>query len=62
MKYLITYHFNNDLERRHQRHETMQVAIATANLWNAKGDSRVVDSITTEYGVSDDCLAYTNPL
>lgn len=62
MNNLITHHFKNDLERRCQRHETMQVAIATANLWNAKGDGRVVDSITTEYGVSDDCLAYTNRL
>jgi hypothetical protein len=53
MKYLITYYFKNDLEQRYQRHETMQVAIATANLWNAKGDSRVVDSITTEYSVEE---------
>jgi hypothetical protein len=54
MKYLITYyHDKNDIEKRYQRHETMQVAIATANLWNAKGDSRVVDSITTEYSVEE---------
>ncbi len=53
MKYLITYYFKNDLEQRYQRHETMQVAIATANLWNAKDDSRVVDSITTEYSVEE---------
>ncbi len=53
-KYLITYyHDKNDLEQRYQRHETMQVAIATANLWNAEGDSRVVDSITTEYSVEE---------
>ena len=51
MKYLITYYYKNDLEQRYQRHDTMQVAIATANLWIAKGDGRVIDSITTEYKV-----------
>jgi len=46
--YLITYYYKNDLEQRHQRHDNMQVAIATANLLIAKGDY-VIDSIVTEY-------------
>ena len=49
MTYLITYYYKNDLEQRHQRHKTMQIAIATANLLIAHGDY-VIDSITTEYG------------
>ena len=48
MTYLITYHYKNDLEQRHQQHKTMQMAIATANLLIAHGDY-VIDSITTEY-------------
>lgn len=46
MNYLITFYYKNDLE---QRHKTMQMAIATANLLIAHGDY-VIDSITTEYG------------
>ena len=42
--YLITYYYKNDLEQRQMRHDSMQVAIATANLY-------VIDSIVTEYGV-----------
>jgi hypothetical protein len=48
MKYLITYYYKNDLEQRYQRHHSMQMALAVANLLIAKGDY-VVDSITTEY-------------
>jgi hypothetical protein len=48
--YLITYYYKNDLEQRQMRHDSMQVAIATANLLIAKGDY-VIDSIVTEYGV-----------
>ncbi len=49
MNYLITYHHKNDTEQRHQRHNTMQMALATANLLLAHGDY-VIDSVTTEYG------------
>ena len=52
MNYLITYYYKNDLEQRHQRHKTMQIAVATANLLIAHGDY-VIDSITTEYGVEE---------
>ena len=52
MTYLITYYYKKDLEQRHQRHKTMQIAIATANLLIAQGDY-VIDSITTEYGVEE---------
>ena len=38
MTYLITYYYKKDLEQRHQRHKTMAVAIATANLLIAHGD------------------------
>ena len=48
IKYLITYYYKNDLEQRHQRHHSMQMALAVANLLIARGDY-VVDSITTEY-------------
>jgi hypothetical protein len=48
MKYLITYYYKNDLEQRYQRHHSMQMALAVANLLIAKGDY-VVDSITTQY-------------
>lgn len=52
MTYLITYYYKNDLEQRHQRHDSMKVAIAVANLLIAKGDY-VIDSIVTEYGVEE---------
>ena len=48
MRYLITYYYKNDLEQRYQRHHSMQMALACANLLIARGDY-VVDSITTEY-------------
>ena len=48
MTYLISYYYKNDLEKRHQKHDTMQMALAVANLLYAKGDY-VIDSITTEY-------------
>ena len=48
MKYLIIYYYKNDLEKRYQRHDSMQMAIACANLLIARGDY-VIDSITTEY-------------
>ena len=49
MTYLISYYYKNDLEKRYQKHDTMQMALAVANLLYAKGDY-VIDSITTEYG------------
>ena len=49
MTYLISYYYKNDLEQRHQRHKTMELALATATLLLAHGDY-VIDSITTEYG------------
>jgi hypothetical protein len=52
MTYLISYYYKNDLEQRHQRHDTMQMALAVSNLLLAKGDY-VIDSITTEYGVEE---------
>ena len=48
MTYIITYYYKNDLEKRYQKHKTMQMAIATANLLIVKGDY-VIDSIMTEY-------------
>ena len=48
MKYLISYYYKNDLEKRYKEYSTMNLAIAVANLLIAKGDY-VVDSITTEY-------------
>ena len=48
MKYLITYYYKNDLEKRYKEYSTMNLAIAVANLLIAKGDY-VVDSITREY-------------
>ena len=48
MKYLITYYYKNDLEKRYKEYSTMNLAIAVANLLIARGDY-VVDSITTEY-------------
>ena len=48
MKCLISYYYKNDLEKRYQRHDSMQMAIAVANLLITKGDY-VIDSITTQY-------------
>ena len=48
MKYLISYYYKNDLEKRYKEYSTMNLAIAVANLLIAKGDY-VIDSITTEY-------------
>ena len=48
MKYLISYYYKNDLEKRYQTHSSMQMAISVANLLIAKGDY-VIDSITTQY-------------
>ena len=48
MKYLISYYYKNDLEKRYQTHSSMQMAIAVANQLITKGDY-VIDSITTEY-------------
>jgi hypothetical protein len=45
---IILLIIKNDLEQRYQRHHSMQMALAVANLLIAKGDY-VVDSITTEY-------------
>ena len=48
MKYLISYYYKNDLEKRYKEYDSMNLAIACANLLIAKGDY-VVDSITTQY-------------
>ena len=48
MKYLISYYYKNDLEKRYKEYDSMNLAIACANLLIARGDY-VVDSITTEY-------------
>ena len=48
MKYLISYYYKNDLEKRYKEYDSMQMAIAVANLLIARGDY-VIDSITTEY-------------
>lgn len=48
MKYLISYYYKNDMEKRYREYSTMELAIACANLLIARGDY-VVDSITTEY-------------
>ena len=48
MKYLISYYYKNDLEKRYKEYDSMQLCIACANLLIARGDY-VVDSITTEY-------------
>ena len=48
MKYLISYYYKNDLEKRYKEYSSMNLAIACANLLIARGDY-VVDSITTEY-------------
>ena len=48
MKYLISYYYKNDLEKRYKEYDNMQLCIACANLLIARGDY-VVDSITTQY-------------
>ena len=48
MKYLISYYYKNDMEKRYKEYDSMQLCIACANLLIARGDY-VVDSITTEY-------------
>jgi hypothetical protein len=48
MKYIINYYYKNDLEKRYKEYDSMQMALAVANLLIARGDY-VVDSITTEY-------------
>ena len=48
MKYLISYYYKNDLEKRYKEYDSMNLAIASANLLIARGDY-VVDSITTQY-------------
>ena len=48
MKYLISYYYKNDLEKRYKEYSSMNLAIACANLLIARGDY-VVDSITTQY-------------
>lgn len=53
MKYLVSYYYKNDLEKRYKRYDSMQMAIAYANMLIAQGDY-VIDSITTEYCSSGD--------
>jgi len=48
MKYLISYYYKNDMEKKYQKHDTMQMALAVATLLLTKGDY-VIDSITSEY-------------
>ena len=48
MKYLISYYYKNDLEKRYKEYDSMNLAIACANLLIARGDY-VVDSVTTQY-------------
>ena len=48
IKYLISYYYKNDLEKRYKEYDNMQLCIACANLLFARGDY-VVDSITTQY-------------
>ena len=48
MKYLISYYYKNDLEKRYKEYDTMGLAIACANLLIARGDY-VIDSVTTQY-------------
>ena len=48
MKYLISYYYKNDLEKRYKEYSSMNLAIACANLLIARGDY-VVDSVTTQY-------------
>ena len=53
MKYLVSYYYKNDLEKRYKDYDSMQMAIAFANMLIAQGDY-VIDSIQTEYGVEND--------
>jgi hypothetical protein len=48
MKYLISYYYKNDLEKRYKEYDSMQLCIACANLLIARGDY-VIDSVTTQY-------------
>ena len=48
MKYLISYYYKNDLEKRYKEYDSMQLCIACANLLIARGDY-VVDSVITGY-------------
>ena len=48
MKYIINYYYKNDLEKRYKEYDSMNLAIACANLLIARGDY-VVDSVTTQY-------------
>jgi hypothetical protein len=48
MKYLISYYYKNDLEKRYKEYDSMNLAIACANLLIARGDY-VVDSVITGY-------------
>ena len=48
MKYLISYYYKNDLEKRYKEYDTMGLAIACANLLIARGDY-VIDSVITGY-------------
>lgn len=47
MKYLVSYYYKNDMEKRYKRCDSMQMAIAFANMLIAQGDY-VIDSIQTE--------------
>ena len=48
MKYLISYYYKNDLEKRYKEYDSMQLCIASASMMLALGDY-VIDSITTQY-------------
>ena len=48
MKYIINYYYKNDLEKRYKEYDSMNLAIACANLLIARGDY-VVDSVITGY-------------
>jgi len=49
MKYLVSYYYKNDLEKRYKGfYDSMQMAIAFANMLIAQGDY-VIDSIMTEF-------------
>ena len=48
MKYLISYYYKNDLEKRYKEYDSMNLAIACDNLLIARGDY-VVDSVITGY-------------
>ena len=44
MKYLVSYYYKNDMEKRYKRYDSMQMAIAFANMLIAQGDY-VIDKI-----------------